>query len=352
MPSPSATVALSGCGAVAALCHAPALQILETEGVLRVTALFDPDAAATAALGRRFPRARRVSGFEALLQEPPELVIVASPAAAHAEQCSAALRAGCAVFCEKPLATRLADAEALVALARQTGRALAVGMLRRYFPATRTLHALIRSGAIGTVRSVRCFEGEPFHWPVRSPGYFTRAASGGGVLMDIGAHALDLLGWWFGPCTALSYEDDAMGGVEAECRIALSFGEIDGEVRLSRMWQRPNRYEIVGTRGRLGWTVHDADHIDIALEGTSYRLAAAIREGSRPAATFHHCVLDQLRAAAAAAAGAPAEIVPAAETLPALALIERCYAERKTMHMDWLDAAEQRAADRLAGAAP
>ncbi len=351
MPARQLTVGLSGCGAVTALYHAPALQILEAEGVLRVSALFDPDTAAVAQAGRAFLNAREMASFEALLAERPDLVIVASPPAVHVEQASAALRAGCAVFCEKPLATRLADAEALVALAERSHRILALGMLRRYFPATRMLRELIRSGAIGTVRSFRCFEGGPFDWPVRSPAYFTRAASGGGVLMDIGVHVLDLLGWWFGPCTALSYEDDAMGGVEAECRLTLAYGEVAGEVRLSRIWRRPNRYEIVGTRGRFGWTVNDADRLEIQVAGTAYRLDAAIREGARPASTFHQSVVAQLRAVAAAVAGKPAEIVSAAEALPVLALIERCYRERKTLRMGWLSADEQRAADHLAGAA-
>ncbi len=351
MPARKLTVGLSGCGTVAALYHAPALQILEAEGVLRVAALFDPDHAAVERVGSAFPDARRGASFEALLADPPDLVIVASPPAVHAEQASAALRAGCAVFCEKPLATRLADADALVALAERSQRILALGMLRRCFPATRMLRELIRSGVIGAVRSFRCFEGGPFDWPVRSPSYFTRAASGGGVLMDIGVHTLDLLGWWFGPCTALSYEDDAMGGVEAECRLALAYGEVAGEIRLSRIWRRPNRYEIVGTRGRLGWTVNDTDRVDIQLAGTAYGLDATIREGARPASNFHQSVVAQLRAVATAVAGEPAEIVSAADALPILALIERCYRDRKMLRMGWLGADEERAAAHLAGAA-
>jgi predicted dehydrogenase len=349
MPTQRLKVGVSGCGAVTALYHATALQILEKEGVLRLTALFDPDAAALAQIGAMLPDAKAASSFDDLLSEPLDLVIVASPPAHHVEQVTAALRAGFAVFCEKPLATRLADAEALVALAKQTGQILAVGMVRRYFPATRMLRELIRSGVIGEVREFRSFEGGPFDWPVRTPSYFSRNLSGGGVLMDVGVHALDLLGWWFGPCTNLSYEDDAMGGVEAECRLALTYGEVAGELRLSRIWHRPNRYEIIGTRGRLGWTVNEAERLDIQLPGSAYRLNAAIREGAHPASNFYQSVLDQLRAVATAVAGGPTEIVQGEDILPVLALIERCYRERKLLRMDWLDPDEQRAAERLAG---
>jgi predicted dehydrogenase len=297
-----------------------------------------------------FPIAKAVSNYDELLSEAPDLVIIASPPARHFEQAAAALRAGTAVFCEKPLATRLADAEALVQSARQTGRTLAVGMVRRYFPATRVLRDLIRSGVIGEVRQFHCFEGGPFHWPVRSPSYFSRDASGGGVLMDIGVHALDLLDWWFGSCTSISYADDAMGGVEAECRLTLGYGQVTGEVRLSRIWHGPNRYEIDGTEGQLGWTVNEAEQIELRRADSPYHLHAMIRDGAQPASNFHQAVVDQLRALTAAVAGSPAEIVQAEETLPVLSLIERCYRERTLLPMGWLDPDEQRAAERLAGA--
>jgi len=349
MTSERLTVGLSGCGAATTLYHAPALQILEREGKLHVSALSDPEPTALAQIQRLFPIAKAVSSFDKLLSEAPALVIIASPPARHFEQAAAALRAGTAVFCEKPLTTRVADAEALAQLAKQTGRMLAVGMVRRYFPATRVLRDLIRSGAIGEIREFRCFEGGPFDWPVRSASYFNRDTSGGGVLMDIGVHALDLLGWWFGTCTSISYADDAMGGVEAECRLTLGYGEVAGELRLSRIWQRPNRYEIFGTGGRLAWTVNEAEQIELQLAGSPYQLNAAIQEGTHPA-NFHQAIVNQLRAVTAAVAGGSAEIVEGEETLPVLSLIERCYRERTLLTMGWLDPDEQRAAERLAGA--
>ena len=137
MGGSSITVGISGCGAVAALYYAPALQLLETERTLRVIGLFDPDPRELAAVGARFPSAARHASFDALLADRPDLVIVASPPAHHAEQAADALRVGCGVLCEKPLATRLCDARALVNLARESGRILAAGMIRRYLPATR-----------------------------------------------------------------------------------------------------------------------------------------------------------------------------------------------------------------------
>jgi predicted dehydrogenase len=350
MGAGSVTVGISGCGAAAALYHAPALKLLEAERTLRVIGLFDPDPREMAAVGARFPSAARHGSFDALLAAQPDLVIVASPPAHHAEQAAAALRAGCAVLCEKPLATRLGDAKALVKLARESGRILAAGMIRRYLPATRFIAQALRAGTIGTPRRFSAFEGGPFDWPVRSPAYFTRASSGGGVLMDIGIHALDLLGWWFGPCTALSYEDDAMGGVEADCRVRLSCGEVHGELRLSRTWRRPNRYEILGTAGRIAWLVDDPERIEIGVGNSSCRLDGVLRDGARPAANFHQSMVEQIRAVCLAVSGEPSEFVSGADGLSALELVERCYGERRPMRMGWLGAEELRAAERLGGA--
>ena len=167
--------------------------------------------------------------------------------------------------------------------------------------------------------------------------------------MDIGVHALDLLGWWFGPCTALGYEDDAMGGVEAECRLRLGFGAVGGELRLSRTWRRPNRYEILGDAGRLSWAVDHPERLELTVGSSRYRLEGLLSEGGRPAATFHQALVDQLRELCAAVAGEPSQIVQAAESLPALELIERCHAERRLLPMGWLGPEERTAAERLAG---
>jgi hypothetical protein len=74
-----------------------------------------------------------------------------------------------------------------------------------------------------------------------------------------------------------------------------------------------------------------------------------VREGEHPASRFHDALVDQLRAVASASAGEPLYFVSAEEALPALELIGRCYAERRTMEMGWLSAEERRSAEALAG---
>lgn len=342
-------VAVVGCGAVARLYHAPALQALEREGRVHVVAAYDPDAAALNPFCDSFPGARPSPSFDALLAVEPDLLIVSSPPRHHADQGIAALESGIDVHCEKPLAPTLADGERMVAAASAAGRRLTVGLVRRHFPAIRAIRHLIGTGALGRLESVECFEGGPFDWPVRSAGYF-RPNAGGGVLADIGTHCLDLLAWWFGPPTDVAYEDDAMGGVEANCRITLSFGDVPATVRLSRDWSRPNRYVITGSEGWLGWTVNDANHLDLGIGSTGdvgevvlHRASPSARSSlaAPAAADFHEAFADQVRALVAPVGDGPDRSVAGEVALATMELLERCAAGRRPMAMPWLEPPER-----------
>lgn len=86
-----------------------------------------------------------VTAFPSLeaLCEAVDAVIVASPSQTHAEVGAQCLRAGCHVLLEKPIATRVADAEALVALSKDIDRVLMIGHLERFNPAMSALMAMI-----------------------------------------------------------------------------------------------------------------------------------------------------------------------------------------------------------------
>lgn len=339
-------VALVGCGAVARLYYAPALQALERAGLVRVAGLYDPDPGAVAALAAAFPAAARLPAFEALARLDADLAIVASPPRDHREQTVQALRWGMAVLCEKPMAATVPEAEAMLAAARETGALLAVSLHRRFFPATRAVRDILQSGRLGEVRSVSWREGRDFRWPARSPSLLTRAAGGGGVLMDLGVHVLDLLVWWLGEPAALAYADDAMGGIEANCRLTLDLaGGGAGEVRLTRDWPSSNQCAIECRHGRLVWEANEPARLRVGFPDAPFELAAFVRPGA--GRTFLDCFTDQVRNAAAAVAGLEPLAVPPEAALASLRLIERCYRERSLLAMPWLSAEEQARAGRL-----
>jgi len=201
--------------------------------------------------------------------------------------------------------------------------------MRRRFAATRSIRELLHSKFLGDVTSIDIFEGGPFDWPVASPEYFTRHQSGGGVLLDIGTHVLDLLRWWFGEPLSAVYEDDSMGGVEVNCRIVLRFRNFDANIRLSRDWARPNRYFIRATKGWLTWTANEARSFAVGLHGASSAAEVLLyhptNQGIEPALgsacrDFEFAFDSQLEATIAALTG-QAEIVSGADALATLKLI-------------------------------
>lgn len=354
-------VGLVGCGAVTQRYYAPALQVLEAEGLVRVAALLDPDAGSMAALRAVFPAAAPAGDLDAFADRRIDLAIVASPPRYHAEQTIRLLRDGISVLCEKPMATTVAEGEAMVATAAASRGLLGVGLVRRFLPAAQAIRDLLAQGALGDLQSFTCFEGGPFRWPVHSPAYFNRAVSGGGVFADIGVHLLDLLGWWLGPPTSVAYADDAMGGVEANCLIRLVYDGFEGTARLSRDWARPNRYVFEGSRGWLSWEVNEADRLQMGYHDARHGFDLQLREQSRrsgspalgrTAAPFQQAFVDQLRNVVHAVRGTEALVVPGEAALPGLRLIASCYRNRTLLPMPWLSDAEYTRAQQLNPPAP
>ena len=346
-------VVLVGCGAVSRLFYVPALRALEAEGWLRVAGLVDPIESARNGLQRHFPKAKTAAMLAAADAPRDSLAIIASPPRWHAEQTVAALARGWHVLCEKPMAASAADAERMIAAADTAGRLLAVGHYKRFFPSSHCLKFLCGSAApLGPLRRFTIAEGGPFTWPAASPGFFQRAETPGGVLLDIGVHVFDLLLWWLGEPNDFAYADDAMGGLEANARVTLRFGTVIGRVQLSRDWITPQRYEFVFDRGTVAWTVNDANGLRLTLDGLPWALQGTLRDAAdTAAATNPQSFIAQLQQVITAVRETKPVLIDGREGVRALRLIEGCYARRQLLPQPWLGATERSNA-RLWAAAP
>ena len=334
-------VGLAGCGAVARIYYVPALRQLEYDGLLKLAWAFDPDAEAARALVGEFDGAETTATFDELLDHRPDFVVVASPPQFHAENAIAAFEKGIPVHCEKPLAKSLEEGRRMVAEAQRTEVPLSIGMVRRRLAPVRMIRELLQRQAIGGLESIQIFEGGPFQWPVSSPGYFDRTKGAVGVLEDVGTHVLDILNWWLGEPTDVACADDAMGGVAANCRVNLSYGNAVATVRLSRDWYRPNEWLLRGETGLIRWSVDDWESVDLRMteSGLNARILAGDADGagrSLPAITFEQAFAVQLADFARSLNGGQGSFVPGAEALPVLETLERCAAARTEMDMPWL----------------
>src|SRR5918997_213797 len=146
---PVVRVALVGCGAVSQRYYAPALQELARHRLLHVSALYDPEPRNVTRIEQSFPGAYRAGDLAGLPTQQIDLAIVASPPRYHADQTITLLRSGLSVLCEKPMATSVAEAEAMIEAAGSAPGILAIGLFRRFFPAAQTIHRIISLGVLG-----------------------------------------------------------------------------------------------------------------------------------------------------------------------------------------------------------
>jgi predicted dehydrogenase len=134
--------------------------------------------------------------FEALLEADLDGIVIATPSALHADQAIAALERGIAVFCQKPLARTAAETRRVITAARANNRLLGVDLSYRFTNAMGRIKELVQTGELGDVYAVDVV----FHnayGPDKS-WFFDRALSGGGCVIDLGIHLVDLALWTLG----------------------------------------------------------------------------------------------------------------------------------------------------------
>ena len=349
MQSQPVNIALIGCGAVSKLYYSPALQELERNNLLQVKTLFDPDAKNVMELQKNFPLATRINKLEEISAKEIDIAIIASPPQFHSQQTIQLLKSGLSVLCEKPMAATVAEAETMIEAASSASGLFAIGLFRRFFPATQTIQKILSLNILGEIKSFSFSEGGYFQWPVQSPSYFKKPTAHG-VLMDVGVHLLDLMIWWFGNPIEVIYEDDAMGGIEVNCRLQCKFEQgYIGKIRLSRDCILPNSYLIHGTKGWLNWNVNDAPNkIQLGFEDSSFAIDAQIHDvdilnpfnPGEQSFNFEQSFTSQICNLIAVIKGKESLMIPGEEALKSLKIIESCYKNRNLMQMPWLSASE------------
>lgn len=343
----SLNIVVVGCGAVAQRLYAEPLRQLEKRRMLRVVALVDPHLAHLGAMGHAFRRASTFDDLTSVWKKCSiDLTLVLTPAHLHASQAAEAMSHGSHVLCEKPMATTVRDCDQMIAAACQNDRILAIGMIRRFFPAFATLRNLIRKGHLGEVESFDFREGRRFDWDVTTSAAFrNRNAGGAGVLFDIGPHVLDALDWVFGSLQVLSYADDALSGVEANVVMQLQSAKCPGRVQLS--WDSPlaNELRVHGTKGEAILRVDQFDKLAVNTGGqwaetsVDMAFAADVKPVSPTRLTprhYGHAITCQLIQTIRAIHFKEAPAVDGATGRKCVALLESALAVARPLEMPWL----------------
>jgi predicted dehydrogenase len=164
-------------------------------GEAKAVAICDPNPEMTAAARELAPDAETVGSLDELLQFELDGIVIATPSALHAEQCVHAFQAGAAVFCQKPLGRDADEVRAVLDAARRADRLLGVDLSYRHTAAMQAIRDRIRSGELGRVFAADF----TFHnaYGPQSGWFWDPKLSGGGCLIDLGVHLVDLALWMF-----------------------------------------------------------------------------------------------------------------------------------------------------------
>ena len=226
-------IGVIGTGHIAAARHLPAYKALEAEGKVRVVAVCDVGEERLKRVAAQFGVPQAFSDYREMLALPEiDAVSVCTTNFQHCEPVLSALAAGKHVLCEKPLALNAAEGAAMVAAGRAAGRQLQVGYNLRFGSGAQAVRRFVDDGKLGQVYYARAQalrrRGIPSH------GHFTdKSKQGGGPLIDIGAHVLDLSLW------LMSFPKPVSVSGQTQAK----FGHRAGVIGLRGQWD-PSRFTV------------------------------------------------------------------------------------------------------------
>ncbi len=186
-------IGVIGCGGIAGGKHLPALiQIPEVE----IVALCDIIPERAEKFRTKYaPDAKVYEDYKDLLADvKPDVVHVCTPNRSHSEITVASMEAGCHVMCEKPMAINEAEAKKMLEAARRTGRKLTIGYQSRYRQDSVYLKKECDNGNLGEIYFAKAHAIRRRAVPTWGV-FLNEYEQGGGPLVDIGTHALDLTLW-------------------------------------------------------------------------------------------------------------------------------------------------------------
>jgi predicted dehydrogenase len=177
------------------------------EGILparnaELVAVYGTNAKTNAEVAKQFG-ATPVDSLANLLREEIDAVYIASPVKPHLEQVIACAKAGKHVLCEKPMGLDVAEVETMVRVCREAHVHLGVGFMMRFHAQHQAALKLIESGQLGKPVYARA-QLSCWYPPAANSFRQDPALGGGGALVDLGSHCIDLLEMFFGPIAKLS----------------------------------------------------------------------------------------------------------------------------------------------------
>ena len=325
-----ARLLVAGCGAATEQFYVPALA---ARSDLAGRLLFlDLSRERSNALAKRMG-GESVSSIAEARSKGAAAAILATPHHVHHQQAVEALDHGLHLFIEKPVTISEREAREIADKAQETGCLVMVNNNRRLFPSFQSIHDLIRSGDLGAFLGGEVHDGSEFEWPTVS-GFYLTSKEAKGVLLDRGAHTIDILTWWLGETLAVaSAGHDGFNGPDATFHLSLQHeagAKID--LKFSRLVKLSNSYHLRFENGELKGRVFTWDKYERRRPGGKWDTVTA--EGFNPRAynEFVYKMTNHFLDAVFSNSPPPFDIH---SVIPSIALMERAYEVGVPFELPW-----------------
>ena len=215
-------------------------------------------------LARKHGAQRAFATVDAVLDDPDvDAVYLVTPVHTHLPQALAAARAGKHVLCEKPMAMNAAECSEMIEACRTHGVHLMPAFMSRFHTPFLQLRERLADGGLGKIVACRCRWGG--YYPPH-PGVWRQdpTQGGGGPLMDVGSHAIDLLRFLVGEITEVAALSDTLVfdyGVEDTCTVLLRFAS-GAQGLVESHWSAPRAVSATEVLGSQGVTL--MPHVTVA----------------------------------------------------------------------------------------
>jgi predicted dehydrogenase len=166
------------------------MKALVGSGLVETTAIVDPNPEMVSGAMALAPDSVICGSLDKMLDHGVDAVVIATPSALHAQQSIRALDAGAAVFCQKPLGRSAAEVRSVVEAARRNDLPLGVDLSYRHTAAIQEIRGLFEKGALGDLHAIDLVF--PNGYGPDKAWFYDRRLSGGGCLIDLGIHLVDL----------------------------------------------------------------------------------------------------------------------------------------------------------------
>lgn len=221
-------IGIVGCGGIGSQKHLPALAELD---YVEVVAFCDIIEERAIDMKEKFGNetAKVYTDYKAMLAEMDlDTVHVCTPNKSHSEISIAAMEADCHVLCEKPMAKTAAEGRAMLETAKKTGKILSIGYQNRYRQDSLYLNKSCRRGDLGEIYFAKAHAIRRRAVPTWGV-FLNEEEQGGGPLIDIGTHALDLTLWMMDNYKVKSVKGNVYYKLGDQTETGNAFGDWDPE---------------------------------------------------------------------------------------------------------------------------